>query len=63
MIYWHAIARTAQVYTLAANFVGGKAGYKGSSGLFSLDPVEAQIPPRVASAEREELWLFADFGG
>jgi predicted amidohydrolase len=57
MIYWHAIARTAQVYTLAANYVGGTAGYKGSSGLFSLDPVEGYLPPRVASEEREELFL------
>jgi len=57
MIYWHAIARTAQAYTLAANYVGGKAGYKGSSGLFTLDPVEAHVPARVASEAREQLFL------
>src|SRR5271157_1149255 len=57
MIYWHAIARTAQAYTLAANYVGGAGGYKGSSGLFSLDPVEGYVPARVASQGREELFL------
>lgn len=57
MIYWHAIARTAQVFTLSANFVGGTVGFKGSSGLFTLDPVEGYVPPRVASEEREELLL------
>jgi predicted amidohydrolase len=57
MIYWHAIARTAQAYTLAANYVGGGAGYKGSSGLFTLDPVEGHVPACVASADREELLL------
>ena len=57
MIYWHAIARTAQVYTLAANYVGGSAGYKGSSGLFTLDPVEAYVAARVASERGEELLL------
>jgi predicted amidohydrolase len=59
MVYWQAVARTAQVYTLAANYVGGAAGYKGSSGLFSLDPVEGYVPPRVASEGREELFLAA----
>jgi predicted amidohydrolase len=57
MIYWHAIARTAQAYTLAANFVGGRSGYKGSSGLFTLDPVEVAAPARVASEDREELLM------
>lgn len=57
MIYWHAIARTAQAFTLCANFVGGTAGFKGSSGMFTLDPVEGYVPSCVASEDREELLL------
>jgi hypothetical protein len=57
MIYWHAIARTAQAYTLAANHVGGRAGYRGSSGLFTLDPVEGHMAACVASEDREEIFL------
>ncbi len=57
MIYWHALARTAQAYTLAANYVGGRAGYKGGSGLFTLDPVEGYVPARVASESQEQLFL------
>ena len=37
-------------------FVGGAEGYKGSSGLFNLDPVEGYIPARVASQGQEELY-------
>lgn len=57
MIYWQAIARTAQAYVLAANYVGGRVGFKGSSGLFALNPVEGYVPTRVASETREELLL------
>lgn len=52
MKFWYSIAKTAQAYTLAANYVGG--AYKGSSGLFTLNPVDANDPAIVASAEKEE---------
>src|SRR5262249_45677220 len=57
MVLWHAVARTSQTHTLVANFVGGKAEYRGSSGVFTLDPVEGYEPARVASENREELFL------
>src|SRR4051812_47312194 len=57
MIYWHAVAPTPPVDTLGGNHVGGAGGYKGSSGLFSLDPVEGYVPPCVASEGQEELFL------
>ena len=52
MSLWYAIAKTAQAYTLVANFVGGD--YRGSSGLFTLNPVDADTPPVTASADTEE---------
>lgn len=52
MKLWYSIAKTAQAYTLAANYVGG--GYKGSSGLFTLNPVDANDPAIVASTAKEE---------
>ena len=52
MSLWYAIAKTAQAYTLVANFVGGD--YRGSSGLFTLNPVDADTPPVTASADKEE---------
>jgi predicted amidohydrolase len=54
MKLWYAIAKTAQAYTLAANYVG--EGYKGSSGLFTLNPVDAKDPAQVASADKEEAF-------
>jgi predicted amidohydrolase len=52
MKLWYSIAKTAQAYTLAANYVG--AGYKGSSGLFTINPVDANDPAIVASSDKEE---------
>jgi len=52
MKLWYAIAKTAQAYTLAANYAGG--GYQGSSGLFTLNPVDANDPAIVASTDKEE---------
>ena len=48
-IFWYSTAKTAQAYLVVANFVGGEAGYKGSSGLYSLDPTNGFYPPRLAS--------------
>lgn len=52
MKFWYSIAKTAQAYTLAANYVG--SGYQGSSGLFTLNPVDADDPAIVASPDKEE---------
>lgn len=56
MIYWYAIAKTAQSYTIAANFVGGPNQYRGSSGLYSLNPVMGHYPPFLASSDKEEAF-------
>lgn len=52
MKLWYAVAKTAQAYTLAANYTGD--GYQGSSGLFTLNPVDANDPAVVAPTNREE---------
>jgi len=51
MSLWYAIAKTSQAYTIVANFAG--SNYKGSSGLFTLNPVDADDPPRTAPADKE----------
>ena len=56
MIYWYAIAKTAQSYTLVANYVGGASHYLGSSGLYSLNPVMGHYPPQLASSDKEEAF-------
>jgi predicted amidohydrolase len=52
MALWYAIAKTAQAYTVVANYVGGD--FRGSSGLFTLNPVDADNPPVTASVNKEE---------
>jgi predicted amidohydrolase len=58
MALWYAIAKTAQAHTLVANFVGD--GFLGSSGHFTLNPVDANDPPVTASTDTEEA-LEVDF--
>jgi predicted amidohydrolase len=58
MALWYAIAKTAQAHTLVANFVGD--GFLGSSGHFTLNPVDANDPPVTASSDSEET-LAVDF--
>lgn len=58
MKFWYAIAKTAQAYTLVANYVGD--GYLGGSGLFTLNPVDANDPPIVIEGDKEEA-LAAQF--
>lgn len=53
MKLWYAIAKTAQAYTLVANYVG--KGYLGGSGLFTLNPVDANDPAVVASTDKEQV--------
>ena len=45
MSLWYAIAKTTQAYTVVANPAGGS--YQGSSGIFSIDPVDSDVPPVV----------------
>ena len=40
MIYWYAIAKCMQAFTVVANPIGGN--YQGSSGVFTLDPVTGE---------------------
>lgn len=47
MTHWYAIAKTTQAYTIVANPVGG--AYQGSSGIFTIDPVDSDEPPVVGS--------------
>ncbi|MFN8125595.1 MAG: nitrilase-related carbon-nitrogen hydrolase [Candidatus Nanopelagicales bacterium] len=49
MALWYAIAKTSQAYTVAANPVAD--GYAGSSGVFSINPVDSDEPPVVASVD------------
>ena len=48
MCLWYAVAKTGQAYTVVANAVGG--GALGSSGVFTLNPVDAE-PPVVAPVD------------
>lgn len=52
MKLWYAIAKTAQAYTLVANYTGG--GYQGGSGFFTLNPVDATVPTLVAPTDEEQ---------
>ena len=49
MNLWYAIAKTTQAYTVVANPVGGE--YRGSSGVFTINPVDSNEPPIVGSPD------------
>lgn len=53
MKLWYSVAKNAQAYTLAANYAGGD--YRGASGLFTLNPVDANDPPVVAGDQEQCL--------
>ena len=53
MIFWYAAAKTAQAYTVVANSVGN--GNLGSSGVFSINPIDSLEVPVVASIDKEEV--------
>ena len=42
MCLWYAVAKTSQAYTVVANSVGN--GCQGSSGVFTMNPVDAEAP-------------------
>jgi predicted amidohydrolase len=52
MIFWYAIAKCMQAYTVVANAVGGDL--RGSSGIFTLNPVNADAPV-VGSTDGTEV--------
>lgn len=51
MALWYSMAKSTQAYTLVANFSG--SDYLGSSGLFTLNPVDAHDPPVTAPKDAE----------
>jgi len=51
MCLWYAVAKTNQAYTVVANAVG--SGTRGSSGVFTINPVDAEAPA-VASVDNAE---------
>lgn len=50
MAFWYAIAKTTQAYTVVANAVDD--GRQGSSGVFTINPVDSDEPPVVAAVDR-----------
>jgi predicted amidohydrolase len=53
MIFWYAAAKTAQAYTVVANSVGN--GNMGSSGVFTINPIDSLEIPMVGSIDQEEV--------
>lgn len=53
MIFWYAAAKTAQAYTVVANSVGN--GCMGSSGIFTINPIDSLEIPQIASIDQEEV--------
>lgn len=53
MCHWYAIAKLTQAYTVVANPVDD--GSQGSSGIFSINPVDSDEPPIVASLDAAEI--------
>lgn len=53
MIHWYSIAKTTQAYTVVANSVDD--GRRGSSGIFTIDPVDSSEIPVVGSSSGSEV--------
>lgn len=53
MTLWYALAKTAQAYTLVANPVGN--GTLGSSGIFTINPIDSLESPQIGSVDKEEV--------
>ncbi|SEI04457.1 Predicted amidohydrolase [Halobacillus karajensis] len=58
VVLWDAVAIGAQAYTIFANFVGSEQGFKGSSGLYTLDPLYGLDQPVTGSSKHEEAVTF-----
>ena len=52
MNFWYAVAKTAQAYTVVANAVGN--GCMGSSGIFTINPIDSVEGPAVGSVDSDE---------
>ncbi|MBW8635842.1 hypothetical protein K1W69_01480 [Hoeflea sp. WL0058] len=59
-VMWYSTAKTAQAYLVVANFIGSDQSYKGSSGLYSLDPTNGYYPPQLA-AEHSDTAITLNF--
>ncbi len=57
MVLWDAVSEGAEAYTVTANFVGGDAGYLGSSALNTLDPLYGSDVQSCASKDGEEAFV------
>ena len=53
MIFWYAAAKTAQAYIVVANAVDN--GAMGSSGIFTIDPVDSLDAPVIGSVDQAEV--------
>lgn len=53
MAHWYAVAKTTQAYTVVANAIDD--GCAGSSGVFTIDPVDSVEIPVVASVDSAEV--------
>lgn len=53
MVFWYAAAKTSQAYTVVANSVGN--GCLGSSGVFTINPIDSLEIPVVGSIDNEEV--------
>lgn len=53
MVFWYAVAKTSQAYTVVANPVGN--GFMGSSGIFTINPIDAIETPAIASVDNPEI--------
>ena len=53
MTLWYALAKTSQAYTLVANSIGN--GTLGSSGIFTINPIDSRESPQVGSVDKDEV--------
>lgn len=53
MVFWYAAAKTSQAYTVVANAIG--SGCLGSSGVFTINPIDSLEIPVVGSTDNEEV--------
>jgi predicted amidohydrolase len=53
MNHWYAVAKTSQAYTVVANPVND--GYLGSSGIFTINPVDSVKPLTIGSVDTSEV--------
>lgn len=53
MTLWYALAKTSQAYVVVANPVGN--GALGSSGVFTINPIDSLETPQIGSVDKQEL--------